>query len=735
MESGSRRLLLAVGLSVLIMMLWGQLMSRRYPPPARSAASQSASQPEFSEGASTQPARIGAAPGAAAPPESNAATSAAPAGTAPRGLKAVAAAGPELVELGSDLPTKPGDPSKYWLYLKFAALGGAIDTASVLPFRNDVPRGRTPPSDTYDLLAPWTDPDTGEAHRSFGTTLLKFTDLKQEIDLGSVAWNARTETRGESQSAIFETDVTFDGAPLVRVRKSYELRPGSFSVATRLAVENLTAQPVVLSIVQQGAIGLRMEDSRGHDHFVLSGVKRGGEFHATTADRGTVLKAEQRRHDLMPAETDVQWVAQVNKWFTCAIHPLPAADDAADAPLKWVKATATTWTPRSDVEIDLRTELVFRPEAGVPAHAACAAEMDVYLGPKDRSLFADSTAYAALGYDTIVDATSQSCAIMTFRPIQAFMRWLLHILNRGFSSVLGGSQNYGLAIIVMVILVRLMLHGLTKRGQISMMRTQKRMARVQPKMAAIKLKHASDPQAMNREMMQLYREEGISPFASLSGCIPMFIQMPIWVALWSTLNSTIELRHAPFILWMKDLASPDAIISFGGNYHIPLLGSMIGPISSLNLLPIFMTITMVAQMKLTQKLTRPDKPAEPPPPPVDGQPTPEEQMRQQQQIMMFTTIFFGFMLYNSPCGLNLYIWTSSLLGMLEQWRIRKHISEMDLAAPAATAAAGASGPREKIFPDMKRPRWLEKLEKMAEDSRKAPPKKAESARKPPGKRS
>jgi len=709
-------MLLAVGASMAVLILWQRVMLSLYPPQPKAAISAVSSQPDLAIAPATQPTQWSG--------ESAAAPSASTTSGAVAGLVAQPATGPDRIELGRDQPAKGGDPAAYWLYLALSAEGGGVETASVTPFRNEVARGRNPPPDTYDLVQPWSEPETNILHRAFGTTLLRLTDAKQEIDLGKLKWSGRKESDGSTEKAIFETEVALDGKPLLRVRKTYLLTPGSFDVALRLDVENLTDRPTPITLTQQGAIGLRVEDSRGHDHFVLSGIREGQNVHAKTVDRNTVIKAEHRHYDLVPKEGELLWIAQTNKWFTSVVRPLPPAADPS-APLKMVKATATTWTAASGQETDLRTVLVFRPEAGVPAHGAARVDLDLYLGPKDRTLFEHGAQFAGLGYDAIVDATSQSCAILTFRPLTAMMRWLLYSLNRAFSSVFGG-QNYGWAIITMVVLVRIMLHGLTKRGQISMMRTQKKMAKLQPKMASLRLKHSSDPQALNREMMELYRAEGVSPFATMSGCLPMFIQMPIWVALWSTLNSTIELRHAPFILWMRDLASPDAAIHFAQAVHIPLLGSMLGPIHGLNLLPIFMTITMVAQQKLTQKLTKPDAPAEPTAAPTDGGPTPEEQMRQQQQIMMFSTVFFGLLLYNSPCGLNIYIWTSSLLAMVEQWRIRKHIRDIDLTAPVGASDVATGTPKERLFPEMKRPGWLQKLEKMAEETRKSAPRSEDS---------
>src|SRR5262249_47793613 len=131
--------------------------------------------------------------------------------------------------------------------------------------------------------------------------------------------------------------------------------------------------------------------------------------------------------------------------------------------------------------------------------------------------------YAARGFDTILEAQPTSCGLLTFHWLTGFMRWLLDLLHKI------PPHNYGLSIIMLVLIVRLLLHTFSKRNQIRMMRMQKKMQSLQPKLEAIKTRYANDPMALNRETMQLYRDAGISPFAQMTSCLPMFIQMPIWV--------------------------------------------------------------------------------------------------------------------------------------------------------------------------------------------------------------
>src|SRR5207244_9124315 len=139
------------------------------------------------------------------------------------------------------------------------------------------------------------------------------------------------------------------------------------------------------------------------------------------------------------------------------------------------------------------------------------------------------------------------------------------------------------------VLVRLILHPVTKKSQISM----SRMTKLGPEMERLKAKHKDDPDALKKAQMDFYREQGVAPFL---GCLPMFLQMPIWIALWSSLQSTFELRHAPFLwgfTWIKDLSQPDHLIEL--QQPITLFGLI--PISGLNVLPILLGIVFFIQQE------------------------------------------------------------------------------------------------------------------------------------------
>jgi YidC/Oxa1 family membrane protein insertase len=420
-----------------------------------------------------------------------------------------------------------------------------------------------------------------------------------------------------------------------------------------------------------------------------------------TAMRSDVMKAEHAARELKPGEGQhTVWTALGSKYFTCIVAPLPPPASKTAFPEYLVKAQGRKYLDLPDPADDLSFELMLAPPRIGPRQST-TLPIEAFCGPKSDGLFERLPKAQERAYGIVRHADQSGC---TFHVIQVAMLWLLSLAYK----VVG---NYGVAIIILVFIVRLILHPVTKRGQINMMKMQKGMAQLKPKMEALQEQYKNDKQKLNEEVMKLYREEGINPASQMLGCLPMFLQMPIWVALWTTLNTNVELRHRPFFWWINDLSSPDALYqpSPPWNISIPLLGAMIGTIHAFNLLPIIMTATMYAQQKFMQKLTKPDKP---PPPKLDaeGRPLPDP-MVQQQKMMTFMMLFFGLLFYNFPSGLNLYILSSNLLGMLEQYRIKKHIRER--------VARGEFEIKKKVTSALGngKPSVLERLAKKAEEAR------------------
>ncbi len=198
------------------------------------------------------------------------------------------------------------------------------------------------------------------------------------------------------------------------------------------------------------------------------------------------------------------------------------------------------------------------------------------------------------------------------------------------------THNFGWAIILLTIALKLLFTPLTHMSYESM----RKMQAIQPKMKSIQERHKKDPSKMNREVMELYRRNKVNP---MGGCLPMLAQIPFFIAFYQVLNETIELKGAPFIYWIHDLAEPDKFLMLP--FTVPFVN-----IHSLNILPFLMTISMIWQQKLTPQATT----------------SPE-----QAQVMKFMPLMMGVILYNMPSGLALYWFVNNMLTVGHQLIIKR----------------------------------------------------------------
>lgn len=192
--------------------------------------------------------------------------------------------------------------------------------------------------------------------------------------------------------------------------------------------------------------------------------------------------------------------------------------------------------------------------------------------------------------------------------------------------------NYGVAIIIITILIKFLFWPLTRKSY----RSMKEMQKVQPQVAKIREKYKGDKQKMQQEIMQLYKAYKVNP---MGGCLPMVVQIPVFIAFYKVLGASIELRHAPFLLWINDLAAPDRLFPDLG---IPYVGG----------LPV-MTLLMGASMFVQQKMS-----------PTTGDPT-------QAKMMMLMPVVFTFLFINFPSGLVLYWLVNNLLSIGQQWMVNR----------------------------------------------------------------
>ncbi len=324
-----------------------------------------------------------------------------------------------------------------------------------------------------------------------------------------------------------------------------------------------------------------------------------------------------------------------NKYFAVLLRP---ADDASRDSLtgaSWRRTADDAWKRAHPAEAQLATRQIATDvqfELPLPPLGESrGVRFDVYAGPKDReALFAAHSDHLAL-IDHDLGMFSSIAHV------------LLAVLGF-FESI---TSNWGFAIILLTLSVRLLLFPINRRSQTAMARYQSKLKRLQPKIDEIKKKYAADAARQRQEQAKLMQSEGAFP--PLGGCLPMFLQIPVFIGLYRALGVSFELRQAPFLLWIHDLSLPDQFLRIDFNTHIPFVGT----IEYLNILPPLMVLLWIWQQK--------------------GMPVPaDEQAARMQKMMMWMPVMMGFFLYNYAAGLSLYMITQSGVGIIEQKVIKKY---------------------------------------------------------------
>ena len=240
--------------------------------------------------------------------------------------------------------------------------------------------------------------------------------------------------------------------------------------------------------------------------------------------------------------------------------------------------------------------------------ASSSNRFTLYVGPLDYKTIRS--------FDNGLEKT-MSLGWAIFRPLGRLVTWSLAKL---YTLI----PNYGLVVILFAFIVKILLNPLTKQSFVS----NKKMQALQPEIQKLKEKYKNDPQRASRAQMELFKERGVNP---MGGCLPLLLQMPILISFFTVFRSTIEFRGAPFIAWISDLSAPDTLLSVGG---FPI-----------NVLPVFMGLTMFLQQKMMAT------------PGAGGQ---------QKFMLYFMNVFFLFLFYSFPSGLNLYYSVFNVLSIVQQ---------------------------------------------------------------------
>ncbi len=341
---------------------------------------------------------------------------------------------------------------------------------------------------------------------------------------------------------------------------------------------------------------------------------------------------------------ELEYAGVSNQFFTTLIRPSE-------------KYSATFWATVEKVDVPggnaKKPKYSIRAGFSLPSRKLSIDEKttlsySIYVGPKRYGIL-----------KKMAPGTSKVMNYGWFTPVSVLLNNVLNWLHDTVFSKIAHKWAWGLSIIALTIIIRICIWPLHNKST----RTMKRMSKLQPLMKELKEKYKDDPNKLNQETMKLYKEYQINP---MGGCLPMFLQIPIFFGYYRMLQYAVELRGQEF-LWVKDLSMPDTIYELP--FKIPFLGDHI----PINLLPILMAVTMILQMRMTPKTG--DK--------------------MQQRIMMFMPLMFFFFCYNFASALALYWTTQNIFSIGQTW-LANRLPEPELKKRSKPGKPGKKSFMERL---------------------------------------
>jgi len=383
----------------------------------------------------------------------------------------------------------------------------------------------------------------------------------------------------------------------------------------------------IMYVVPQTLIRRDGDTERDRTSFTGPVVANGGKFYERNYEK--VRKNADSSGLYESWDGDAGWIGMTDKyWMVAAVPERANATAPETSTMRYFGGSFTNQVANFEVETRPQEGAVLRPGESMSESvlvfigAKEVATLNRYRDEYDIKFFSRGIDFSFLYFIT--------------QPFAEFLIWL--------NSLIG---NAGWAIIVLTLIVKAILFYPNDRAY----RSMERMKLLQPQVQEINERYADDSQAKSQKMMELYRETGVNP---LGGCLPIFIQMPVFLALYRVLNVTLETRHAPWLLWIQDLSAKDPLSILNGFGLLPWDAPTAGLLTFISIGPL--AITMGLSMVVQQRMS---------PPPTD--PT-------QRQIFALMPIVFTFVMANFAAGLVLYWTANNLLTIVQQFIIKRSIA-------------------------------------------------------------
>ncbi|MDP4590251.1 MAG: membrane protein insertase YidC [Burkholderiaceae bacterium] len=482
---------------------------------------------------------------------------------------------PALVVPPTTALSKPFVVKTDVLQLTFDLIGAQIVQAELLKFPSTEDKSKPTllleqtPAHTYVVQTGLTGAPEGQ---SYPTHLSSFTPITSE-----------TEMTGDTLPVSFVAES--DG---VRLTKTFTLHRGTYAIDVDHKIENLTASSINPSVYLQISRDGRDPENTSSFYHTFTGpavYTEAGKF-----QKISFSDIEKNKTEFVK-QADNGWIAMIQHYFVTAWVPVQGQQRYYDM---------------AEVQKDIFAVRAIEPVGTVEPSNPMTVKSSLWVGPQDQS----SLEALAPGLDLVVD---YGWLTIIAKPLFILMTWLHSILG-----------NWGWTIVALTVVVKAIFYPLSAASYKSMAK----MKQVAPRLTALREKFGGDKQKLNMAMMEMYKTEKINP---LGGCLPIVVQIPVFISLYWVLLASVEMRGAQWVLWVDDLSVRDPFF----------------------ILPAVMMATMFLQMSLNPK----------PPDPM------------QAKVMMFMPVIFGGMMFFFPAGLVLYWCVNNTLSIAQQWYITQKINK------------------------------------------------------------